>query len=465
MLTYDLAERGNRTMYEFLYQKIKEDILQGTLKAGEKLPSKRAMAEHMDVSLKTVENAYNQLLLEGYITSAEKRGYFVNKLSKGSNTSATYTAFSIKHKEEEVLADFTAHNINYEKFPFASWAKVMRETLTDYDTTLLKMVPFNGVEELRVRIAEHLYRYRGMQVSPDHIIVGAGTEYLYGRLLQLLGKDTFYAVENPGYKKISRLYDANGVKWTYIDIDKSGMSVQALAKSGANVAHVSPEHHYPVGIVTPIGRRQELLAWAAEEAGRYIIEDDYDCEFRIVGRAIPSLQSMDTNHRVIYMNNFSKTMVPSLRVSYMVLPEKLMERYMATMSFYSCSVSGFEQYALARFMEKGYFERHIRRSINYYRQQRDKILKMFRASALNKISRIIETGAGTHFLLRVNTDLSDVEIKWAARERGILIQCLSEYCFENQHLYKGFLIINYSDMEDKKLAKAIRELEELFGVE
>ena len=465
MLTYDLAERGSRTMYEFLYEKMKEDIMQGVLKTGEKLPSKRAMAEHMDVSIKTVENAYNQLLLEGYITSAEKKGYFVSKLSKGGHGTTVYEGFTTKYKEEQVLADFTAHNINYDKFPFASWAKVMRETLTDYDTSLLKMVPFNGVEELRIQIAEYLYRYRGMQVSPDNIIIGAGTEYLYGRLLQLLGKDAFYAVENPGYKKISRLYEANGVKWTYIDIDKRGMNVDALRASGASVAHVSPEHHYPVGIVTPIGRRQELLAWAAEEMGSYIIEDDYDCEFRLVGRAIPSLQSMDANHRVIYMNNFSKTMVPSLRVSYMVLPEKLMERYLSTMSFYSCSVSGFEQYALARFMEKGYFERHIRRSIHYYKQQRDKICSMFRASSLNKISRIIETGAGTHFLLRVDTDLSDVEIKWAAKERGVLIQCLSEYCFENQHLYKGFLIINYSDMEEERLKKAIRELEELLGVE
>ena len=465
MLTYDLAERGNRTMYEFLYEKIKEDILQGNLKAGEKLPSKRALAEHMDVSIKTVENAYNQLLLEGYLSSAEKKGYFVSKLSKGSTTVAAYEAFSTKYKEETYLADFTAHNINYDMFPFASWAKVMRETLTDYDTTLLKTVPFNGVEELRIQIAEHLYRYRGMQVSPDHIIVGAGTEYLYGRLLQLLGKDTVYAVENPGYKKISKLYDANGLKWTYIDLDKDGMNMTDLRYSGANVAHVSPEHHYPVGIVTPVGRRQELLEWAAEETGRYIIEDDYDCEFRLVGRSIPSLQSMDTNHHVIYMNNFSKTMVPSLRISYMVLPEKLMERYVATMSFYSCTVSGFEQYALASFMEKGYFERHIRRTINYYKHQRDKIQKMFKASSLNKICKIIETGAGTHFLLQVHTDLSDVEIKWAAKQRGIHLQCLSEYCFENQHLFRGFVIINYSDMEEKTLAKAIRELEELFGVE
>ena len=464
MLTYDLSKRGKRTMYEFLYESIKEDIMQGILPAGEKLPSKRAMAEHLDVSIKTVENTYNQLLLEGYISSAEKKGYYVNKLAKGGSASPAYASFSTRYKEEEYLADFTANNINYDNFPFASWAKVMRETLTDYDTTLLKTVPFNGVEKLRIEIAEHLYRYRGMQVSPDHIIIGAGTEYLYGRLLQLLGKDAVYAIENPGYKKIAKLYDAHGVKWQHIDIDKHGINVKALQNTEANVVHVSPEHHYPIGIVTPIGRRQELLSWAAQETGRYIIEDDYDCEFRIVGRSIPSLQSMDTNHRVIYMNNFSKTMVPSLRISYMVLPEKLMERYIATMNFYSCTVSGFEQYAMASFMEKGYFERHIRRMINYYRHQREKIRKLFLASSLNKVGRIIEAGAGTHFLFRVKTELSDIEIKWVAKERGILINFLSEYCFDNQQLFKGFLIINYSDMEENRLIQAIEALEDILGV-
>lgn len=462
MLTYDLSQRGNCTMYEFLYERMKEDILQGRLTDGEKLPSKRAMAEHLNISIKTVENAYDQLLLEGYIRSEEKKGYYVNRIGKMIGNGPAYASFVTRYKEESYLADFTANNVNYEKFPFASWAKIMRETLTDYDTTLLKTVPFNGVEKLRVEIAEHLYRYRGMQVSPDHIIIGAGTEYLYSRLLQLLGEKAVYAVENPGYRKIAKLYDAHHIAWTYIDIDEYGMNVEALKETNATVIHVSPEHHYPMGLVMPVGRRQELLEWAAEKAGRYIIEDDFDCEFRMVGRPIPSLQSMDRSHRVIYMNTFSKTMVPSIRVSYMVLPEKLMEKYISTMNFYSCTVSGFEQYALASFMEKGYFERHIRRMVNHYKQQRDLIKKILRESALGKISRILEADAGTHFLLHIQTSLSDVEIKWAAKERGILINCLSEFCFDNREKYKGILIMNYSDIEERQLKKAIAELEEIF---
>ena len=431
MLTYDLTARGRKTMYEYLYEAMKADILSGRLTAGEKLPSKRAFAEHLQVSVKTVENTYEQLLLEGYIRSEEKRGYFVNRLEVKNVSAPAYASFVTRFREEEYLADLTANNIQYDKFPFATWAKIMRQTLTDYDTSLLKTVPFNGVEKLRVAIAEHLYRYRGMHVSPDHIIVGAGTEYLYSRLLQLLGKNAKFGVENPGYRKITKLYDVGGVTWDYVDIDGQGMKVEQLDQKGITVAHVSPEHHFPIGLVMPVGRRQELLRWAAEEPERYIVEDDFDCEFRMVGKPVPSMQSMDRNHRVIYINTFSKTMVPSLRIGYMVLPEKLMERY-------------------------------IRRLLNDYRGQRERICRMFRESPLSQISQIYQDDAGTHFLLHVRTELSDVEIKWAARQRGILVNCLSEYCFADAQKYRGILVIHYSDMADEILQKVIGALEEIF---
>ena len=250
MLTYDLTARGRKTMYEYLYEAMKADILSGRLAAGEKLPSKRAFAEHLQVSVKTVENTYEQLLLEGYIRSEEKRGYFVNRLEVKNTAAPAYASFVTRFREEEYLADLTANNIQYDKFPFATWAKIMRQTLTDYDTSLLKTVPFNGVEKLRVAIAEHLYRYRGMQVSPDHIIVGAGTEYLYSRLLQLLGNNAKFGVENPGYRKITKLYEVGGVAWDYVDIDGQGMKVEQLEQKGITVAHVSPEHHFPIGLVT-----------------------------------------------------------------------------------------------------------------------------------------------------------------------------------------------------------------------
>lgn len=448
-------------MYDFLYQKIKEDIMLGRLQAHEKLPSKRELAGHLKISVKTVENAYAQLLTEGFIYAEEKRGYFVSKVERRLPASPGYTPFSGGYKEEEYLADFTANNIFYEKFPFATWAKVMRETLTDYDTALMKTVPFNGVERLRVEIAEYLYRYRGMQVSADHIVIGAGTEYLYGRLLQLLGGEAYYAVENPGYRKIAGIYESGNVSWCHVDIDGKGLNVEALEGTGANVAHVSPGHHYPMGLVMPVGRRQELLNWAAEKPGRYIIEDDYDSEFRFTGRPIPAMQTMDRNHRVIYMNTFSKTMVPSLRIGYMVLPQKLMERYISTMSFYSCTASGFEQHAMAKFMEKGYFQRHIRRMTTYYRQQQEKMLAMFRETGLRERGTVLAADAGTHFLWKVNTQLNDIEIKWAAREKGICLSCLSEYCFANPQKFEKILMINYSNLTEKQLRYAVEILQEI----
>ena len=461
MLTYDLDKRGNKTMYEYLYELIKEDISDGKLKADEKLPSKRGFSQHLQISVKTVENAYEQLLLEGYIRSEEKRGYYVNKIAVVTGGAPGYAAPVKRFQEETYLADLTANNIRYDRFPFATWAKVMRETLTD-NTSLLKTVPFNGVLQLREAIADHLNRYRGMQVSADHIIIGAGTEYLYNRLLQLLGPDVKFGVENPGYRKITKIYDENGVDWDYVNIDDKGMKVDELRMKDINVAHVSPEHHFPIGLVMPVARRQELLNWAAEEPGRYIIEDDFDCEFRMQGKPIPSIQSRDRSHRVIYMNTFSKTMVPSLRIGYMVLPEKLMEKYISTMNFYSCTVSGFEQYAMAAFIEKGYFERHIKRLVNDYRGRREKICRMFRESRLNEISTIYQDDAGTHFLLHVKTSLSDVEIKWAVRQKGILINCLSEYCFADADKYHGILVIHYSDMDEATLKLVIAAFEEIF---
>ena len=464
MLTYSFENIGKESIYEYLYKCIKKDIIEGRLVKGEHLPSKRTLAVNLGISTITVENSYGQLMSEGYIYSVPKKGYYVSDISGVARIKP------VKYEVPEITAkkktgyksDLSSNRTDPGSFPFATWAKVMRETLTDYNTSLLKTVPFNGVLQLREAIADHLNRYRGMQVSADHIIIGAGTEYLYNRLLQLLGSDVKFGVENPGYRKITKIYDENGVDWDYVNIDDKGMKVDELRRKGINVAHVSPEHHFPIGLVMPVARRQELLNWAAEEPGRYIIEDDFDCEFRMQGKPIPSMQSRDRSHRVIYMNTFSKTMVPSLRIGYMVLPEKLMEKYISTMNFYSCTVSGFEQYAMAAFIEKGYFERHIKRLVNDYRGRREKICRMFRESRLNEISTIYQDDAGTHFLLHVKTSLSDVEIKWAARQKGILINCLSEYCFADEDKYHGILVIHYSDMDEVTLRLVIAAFEEIF---
>lgn len=481
MLTYDLQKRGRKSLYEYLYGCIKQDILEGRLEANDKLPSKRELARHHQISLKTVENAYEQLITEGYLYAREKKGYFVMSLGgeiKKSAANQYHTPFSVymgNEGEEKYFVDFTANTAAIALFPFDTWAKVMRNVMSQREKQLLVTVPYQGIYELRNEIAKYLYGFRGMQVSPDQIVIGAGTEYLYGRLLQLLGREKVYAVENPGYFKIPQIFQAHQVNYKYVGIDEEGVIIDELRKSSADVVHVSPGHHYPTGSIMPIGRRRKLLEWAEEDRERYIIEDDYDSEFRFTRMPVAAIQSLNHNHRVIYLNTFSKTMAPSLRISYMVLPLKLMERYRDTMSFYSCTVSAFEQYAMAEFMKKGYFERHIHRMKHYYRKKRDTVLQVLREAPLAEHIEIEEQDAGNHFLMRLHTGLSDTELKWLAREQGIKLDCLSEYYewgrggnsdhrvldAEHQSFQEKLMhtiIVNYSDLEEKSFGKALEIL-------
>lgn len=466
MLTYSFENKGDAPLYVYLYNCIKDDILSGKLKPNEKLPSKRNLAQHLKISIITVENSYAQLILEGYIYSVEKKGYFVSTLQETLPEVSAARAHSGENirdtNEDEYVFDFKSNNICSGKFPFSIWAKLMRETLSEQDNRLLEAIPYNGIKELRIAIADYLYHFRGMLVSPNQIIVGAGTEYLYSLIVQLLGRNSVFAIEDPGYKKIAKVYQCNGVRCETIGVDNSGLSVSELKCSGANIAHISPSHHFPSGIVMPIKRRHELLMWANENNERYIIEDDFDSEFRFSGRPVQTLQSIDVNQKVIYINTFSKTIAPSIRISYMVLPEHLIEDYEKNLSFYSCTVPSFEQLTLAKFISNGYFERHINRMRIYYKRQRDLVIQSLLNSSLGDNITISEENAGLHFLLKVKTDMSDAEIISAAEKEGIKLSCLSEYYYDTKRQKSGIIIINYSGIEYDKVEKAILHLLRIF---
>ena len=311
-----------------------------------------------------------------------------------------------------------------------------------------------------------------MDVSPDCIIIGAGSEYLYGRLLQMLGPTTTFAMENPGYRKFAAISKAFGNPWRPVPIDESGLLVNELEESGADVVHVSPANHFPTGIVMPIKRRLELFEWANRARKRYIIEDDYDSEFRYSGRLIMPLFADDASDKVIYLNAFSKTMVPSLRISYMVLPPKLLARYVDTMSFYSCTVSSFEQYALARFIDEGHLERHINRMRNFYRRQREAVLREIAQSPLAEISHVEERNAGTHFLLYVRTRLTHDQVRQRGAEQGLNISLFNDYLlrdgdglserttkrFEQYSNGETALVLNYAGIEPERLSETVRRL-------
>ena len=467
MLTYDISARGHQPLYLYLYTCIKSDIEKGVLTANKKLPSKRELAEHLGVSTITIQNAYAQLLSEGHIYSVERSGYYVSELETPPTRVFTASPCTTNKKElensqpQEFFVDFCENSISAENFPFAIWATKMREVLSEQDSQLLKKIPNAGVLHLRRAIAEFLRRWRGMNVSPEQIIIGAGTEYLYGLLIKLLGKDRIYAVEDPGYPTISEIYQAEGVEQRFIPLDSSGLSASTLYASGADIVHISPSHHFPTGIVMPIKRRQEILKWACGGKDRYIIEDDYDSEFRFVGKTIPTLQSIDTNGKVIYINTFSKSISPAIRISYMVLPMPLLHKYHEVLGFYSCTVSIFEQYTLEKFIDGGYYERHINRMRRTYRLIRDSIINTVRSGPLNNRAEIFEESSGLHFIMKLNTKISDEELTEKAKARGINLSCLSQYCKNSENASKSIIIINYSGINIEKVEEAMEIISEI----
>ena len=457
MLTYILDKSAKRTLTKQLYEGIKKDILTGKLKAGEKLPSKRILSQHLKISIITVENAYEQLLAEGYIMSRERSGYYVCKIDTMTVAEDDSTR-GVVHQDSEkaqpdFVMDFRTNRISASGFPCTVMSKIMRQVLSE-KRGLLEPLEFCGVAQLREAIARYLYHFREISVSPDQIVVGAGTEYLYHLIIQLLGRDKCYALETPGYNKIARIYDCNDVRYRYVPVDKEGLSAEYLRNTDAQIIHISPSHHFPTGVVMPIRRRQELLRWAEESEGRYVIEDDYDSEFRFSGQPIAPLFSLDTK-KVIYINTFSKSITPAVRISYMILPVQLMEKYKKNMSFYSCSVSGIEQYMLARFISEGYFERHINRMKTQYRAKRDALIKALKESSFSEKIRISEENAGLHFLMKIQTDLSDEEICRRASQRGIRVAFLSEYMQEYSKDAQHTMVVNYSGLEEERLLEAI----------
>ena len=445
MLTYQLKKAPGMPLYEALYRCIREDILSGQLRPGEKLPSKRALAAHLEVSKITVESAYDQLLAEGYITSREKVGYFVEKVARAN----IHTLPATPPPEENAPCIDLVTN-SPAGFPFSVWSKLQRAVMQEPVEKLLAPIPNQGLWELRQAIASHLFQFRGMQVSAENILVGAGTDFLYNLLIQLLGRDKCYAVEEPGYGKIRKIYAAGGVKCISAPMDREGVLPESL--EDAHVLHISPSHHFPSGIITGIRRRQALLQWADRQPDRWIIEDDYDSEFRFNAHPMAAMQSMDHSGRVIYMNTFSKTLAASIRISYMVLPPALMAQFRQQLGFYSCTVPSFEQYTLAQFLSQGYFEKHINRMRKFYKARRNRVLSAIEASPLASRLTILEENAGLHFLVQVDAPLSDRELVDRCDAAGIRIRSLGSYYHgDPARTDTHCLVVNYSGLTDKAL--------------
>jgi GntR family transcriptional regulator/MocR family aminotransferase len=347
---------------------MKKDIVEGVLSFGSKLPSKRLLAEETGVSVITVEHTYSILCDEGYIEARQRSGYYV--IYRESD----FPVFAQRDGVERVIADIsTTHDESHQgashepshgkvkcEFPFSVLAKTMRRVLADYSKEILVKSPNHGCLELRKAISSYLKRTNGIIVRPEQIIIGSGAEYLYSLIVQLLGKDRVFALENPSYHKIQQVYEANGVSCEMLMLGRDGIKTGELEKTNASVLHITPFNSFPSGVTASISKRQEYLRWADSHEG-YIIEDNYDSELTVSKKNEDTVFSLANNNTVIYLNTFSQTIAPSMRIGYMVLPEILVEKFESKLGFYSCTVPVFEQYVLAELIRSGDFERHINR--------------------------------------------------------------------------------------------------------
>ena len=358
MIAFELKKQGKKPLYETLYESIKQDVVLGKIKHGEKLPSKRALAERLGVSVITVDAAYRLLIDEGYAYSKERSGFFVGaetneRLNKGAKFSP------LQKQSETASVDFN----------FSSLSKIMRKVITEYDRALLLKPPTFGVEELRKAISDYLYRYRGMEVDFNNIIIGSGSEYFYGMIVALLGRYRIYGLEYPSYEKISAVIRTEGAACEFLKMGKSGILTEELNRAKATVLHITPFNSYPTGITADYRKRMEYIEWAKARGG-FIVEDDIDSEFAVGAKPVETVYALDGGKRVIYLNTFSKSLAPSMRMGYMILPEDLKAEYEKRLGFYSCTVPTFDQYVMAEFIGGGHFERHLNRIRRKLKEQK-----------------------------------------------------------------------------------------------
>lgn len=440
MLTYNLDRDGETSLYEQLYCFIRADIEKGVIAPGQKLPSKRSLSAHLGVSVITVEGALSQLVAEGYVQARPRSGYFACALPPTVKKKALVTSAAPSGapapSAPAPIADFTALG-PADPGAFDRWMRTLRRVAAREDAARLSApLPPQGSLRLRRAIAGHLAGSRAMAADPDCIVIGAGSQVLYGLLVQLLGRGAPFAVEDPGYPALAQIYRAQGAVVAPLPLDAQGVSMEALRASRAAVVHVMPSHQYPCGLVTSAARRRELLAWANGRPGRWVIEDDYDCEFRMAGRPVPALAGVD-GERVIYLNTFARSLSPTLRMAYMVLPPALARQFERKLGFYANTVSSLAQVALATLIESGAYERGVNRQRTAHRVQRDRLAQALRRAGGDGRAWLEEADSGLHCLLALRSQRSEAEISQAVRRRGVAVRPLSCFCQDLEN-YRAF---------------------------
>jgi GntR family transcriptional regulator/MocR family aminotransferase len=429
-LTIELDTGSGIPLYEQIYQYLKHEIQSGGLPFGKRLPSTRNLANYLQVSRTTVDMAYGQLVSEGYIEAKPYRGYFVCDLEGICQLDGESRVNKMLQQEKmpSFAFDFSPSGVDLNSFPYNIWRKLSKNILMSDHSEVFQLGDPQGEYELRRTIAEYLHQARGVDAAPEQIVVGAGNDFLLMLLCNMLGTGQKIAMESPTYRKAYDLLHNLSNEMHIVEMDDSGMCIDSLEASGADLAYVMPSHHFPLGIVMPVKRRMQLLEWASGSEQRYIIEDDYDSEFRYRGKPIPALKGFDRDGKVIYLGTFSKSIAPAIRVSYLVLPERLMEVYRTRGRRISSTVSRVDQMLIADFLNGGYYERHLNKMRAIYKSRHDVLIEELRQ--FQDICTVSGENAGVHILLTFHDGMTEQEAVRRAADVGVGVYGLSRYFIE-----------------------------------
>lgn len=460
-LMVDLQGGAKAPLYEKIYEYIKNEIVDGKISHGEKLPSTRLLAKHLSVSRSTVELAYDQLLAEGYIESVPCSGFFacdikdLYQIGKEKNTQNPIYAKQQEKKEESCI-DFSPYAIDTAHFPYNVWRKTYKNVLLDDREELLLPGDGQGDYGLRSVIAGYLHQARGVNCEASQIVIGAGNEYLEILLTQMLGPGKRVLMDDPTYLQAYHTFCNAGYDVVTIPVNENGMSIQQIKESRPDIIYTMPSHQFPLGNVMTLKKRLELLKWASEENG-YLIEDDHDSEYRYRGKPIPSLQSIDHDGRVIYLGTFSKSIAPSIRISYMVLPQNLLSVYQEKCGFYSTTVPKIQQEVLREFIQEGYFGRHLNKMRAIYKTKHD-----FLTAELKKCSWVKTVrgdNAGLHVLVEADSVAKEEAVCACALSLGVKVTGIGEhYIHRPENMKNPILLLGYGKLTEDEMKMGLQIL-------
>ena len=469
-LMIPLDTKSLTPLYQQIEEYLKQEIQEGRLVAGMRLPSSRALSANLLVSRSTIETAYDQLVAEGYIEPVAYKGYYVCEIEGIYFQKAEYTKQNNPEKTEikqrrklqKYRYDFALNGIAPESFPTHTWKQLAKQVLSDSTEEIFAQGNPYGEDSFREAIAEYLYHARGVKCEKSQILVGAGNDYLLMVLATLFECNKKVAMENPTY--LSAWYDLKhtGCSVCTVKSDEMGICIEELEKTGADVVYVMPSHQFPMGTVMPLKRRMELLRWA-DENQTYIIEDDYDSEFRYKGKPIPALQGFDKNERVIYIGRFSKSIAPSIRISYMALPKKLMRYYQSRYPF-AVTISKVDQKIVELFLRNGHYERHLNRMRRLYKSKHDWILRWVKEE-MSEICSCFGEHAGIHLLLRFHNGISEDEAVERAKSAGIRVYGLSEFFVQEKKETEAVVLIGYATLTEEEIKEALQILSRIWKKE